>query len=112
MISITDAAIAYLEGEAPQKEAVLRLLYDSEGCGCGTDGVPVLMLTDKDHLEKSEQMMETNGMPVAIEKSDLIYFGGDLTIDYAPESNTFVLKSSDEILGRNVPLIKPLKQQE
>ncbi|MBM7648062.1 uncharacterized protein YqkB [Bacillus ectoiniformans] len=81
----------------------VKLHYDTEGCGCGVNGLPVIWLVKE--KESEDMVVETNEFPVVVEKSALIYFDEPLTIDVSGPG-MFRLSSPNEILNARMPVVK------
>ena len=80
----------------------LKLYYDTEGCGCGVNGIPTLWVTDQVSAEDVE--IETNAMPVFVEKSQMLFYADRLTIDVSG-ANYYRLSSPGEILNGRMNVI-------
>ncbi|KHD86037.1 iron-sulfur cluster biosynthesis family protein [Heyndrickxia ginsengihumi] len=106
MISISSAAERKLKEDILQENSILKLHYDTEGCGCGLDGIPELILIQKNELTTYDRIIDTNCLPVAIENSQFIFFDDQLTIDYAKDTDTFQLKSPSQILNNSISIRK------
>lgn len=103
-ISFTESAvkeIAKVWGEGHQ--GMLKLAFDSEGCGCAVNGVPTLWLVNR----AEEQDLRLQGKPfeVLLDKKHEVYFEERMTVDYIPEGIRFVLKSSGQIYNAHMSLI-------
>ncbi|WP_433742992.1 iron-sulfur cluster biosynthesis family protein [Falsibacillus pallidus] len=105
-ITITNEALAKIEEKINGSGKVLKLKYETEGCGCVMSGVPTLMAVGQDELNQGEDIeVETNGMPIYMEKSKLVFFDEDLKIDYSASSNAYQLKSPNQILNGRMSFI-------
>ncbi|MGE7779818.1 iron-sulfur cluster biosynthesis family protein [Peribacillus sp. NPDC097264] len=93
----TDRAAEKLSDKIQGKEGHLQLKYDTDGCGCVVSGVTALWLVDE--LEEDNQKVETNGVPLYVEKSKMIFLDDIMTIDFVVEANCFQLKSPNQILN-------------
>ncbi|MRX74274.1 iron-sulfur cluster biosynthesis family protein [Bacillus lacus] len=83
---------------------VLKLKYDTEGCGCVVSGVPALWLV-KEHEEADISIVETNFGSVGVEKSKIVFMDEQLTVDFSESSNTFMLKCPSQILNPRMTLV-------
>jgi uncharacterized protein YqkB len=75
----------------------LKLKYDTEGCGCVVSGVTALWLVNE--LEDGDEKIETNVIPIYVERSKMIFLEDIMKIDFVPEANSFQLKSPNGILN-------------
>ncbi|AMX82993.1 heme biosynthesis protein HemY [Geobacillus subterraneus] len=103
-ITFTDAAKEKLTPIVAQSGRQLKLKYDTDGCGCLVDGVPALWLVDE--ADEDDLVVETNFVPVLLERSRLIFFDETMTIDVKPGTAAFQLKSPGQMLNGHMPLVK------
>ena len=91
-LTITPKAVEQIKLKMSGTNQLLKLKYETEGNGCVLNGVPMLEIidgktvdvTDPDHVE-----LETNEMPVIMEKSKLVFFDKELKIDFSEGSQAF-----------------------
>lgn len=103
-ISFTEAAaheIARKLGD--DKDARLKLVFDSEGCGCSANGVPTLWIVS----EAGTYDFIADGEPydVLIDRKHEVYFEERMIVDYIPQGIRFVLKSGGQIYNSFMHLI-------
>lgn len=96
-ITITDEAQKVLKAKIADRPGYLKIKYDTEGCGCAVSGIPVLEYVEQ--KEHGDIEIETEAMPVLVEKSKQVFYDKNLKIDFSKSSNTFQLKSPGEILN-------------
>src|SRR5574342_1229540 len=96
-MKITQTAADKLKEKISGKEGYLKLKYDIDGCGCAVNGVAALWLESEQ--EQNEIEIETNGLPVLIEKAKEVFFDEQMTLDYSAAAGCFQLKSSSEYLN-------------
>lgn len=96
-ITITDAAIKKIGQRIDGKVGFLKLKYDTEGCGCVVSGITALWLVD--NLEDEDMAIETNDITIYIEKSKAVFLDEKMKVDFSESSNTFQLKSPNQILN-------------
>lgn len=94
---ITAAAAEKLNGRINGREGYIKLKYDTEDCGCAVNGVIALWFVPE--LDTDDITIETNEQNVYIEKSKTVFFDEKMTIDFSNASNTFQLKSPQQILN-------------
>ncbi|RXZ81899.1 iron-sulfur cluster biosynthesis family protein [Paenibacillaceae bacterium] len=106
-ILFTNAAVAQLTPRFEQTGAVLKLLYDTEGCGCVVSGVPALQLLD----EPGPDDQQGEGVPLAFwhEPRFEIFFEPELVVDYNEERRNFILKSDSQIYTNRLRLLTDTK---
>ncbi|AEV19926.1 iron-sulfur cluster biosynthesis family protein [Geobacillus sp. G4] len=103
-ITFTDAAKRALASIVAESGRQLKLMFDTDGCGCLVDGVPALWLVDK--ADEDDVVVETNFAPVLVERSRLIFFDETMTIDVKPGTTVFQLKSPGQTLNGHMPFVE------
>jgi uncharacterized protein YqkB len=80
----------------------IRLVYDSEGCGCAVSGVASLWLVSES--EGDELRAETNAetLPITFLKRHEIFFEEQMQLDYSEERLAFRLSSKGQIYGSGI----------
>lgn len=101
-IQITDQAAGQIHKFQLKEHDELKLVFDSEGCGCSVSGVPTLWIVNS----VGERDLHATGEPFRLlyDKKDEIFFEDRMTLDYRQESG-FVLKSSGQIYNAHMRLI-------
>ena len=61
----------------------MQLKYDTDGCGCVVSGVTALWLLNEP--EAGSERVETNGIPLYVETSKMIFLDEKMKIDFVPE---------------------------
>lgn len=102
--TFTEEAIERLKDKKLNNELLLKIRYETEGCGCVVSGVPTLWIVD--HQEKDEVRIETNFCPVLVEKTKMVFYDEQLKIDYVKSANCYSLKSPNQILNPRMMLIE------
>lgn len=54
VIQVTETAKKHIESLAGSESAIIRLAYDSEGCGCGVNGLPALWIVSAKEADDVE----------------------------------------------------------
>ena len=103
-ITVTPEAAERIRKRMAGRNLSLKLKYETDGCGCVVSGVTVLELVDGTELDPDKMLVETNEMPVIIEKTKLIFLDEELKIDYSESSQTFRLVSPGQILNGRMSL--------
>lgn len=96
-IEWTETAAGKIAGKVQGQEGYLQLKYDTDGCGCVVSGVTALWWVNEP--EEGTEKVETNGIPLYVEKSKMIFLDEVMKIDFVPEANSFQLKSPNQILN-------------
>jgi uncharacterized protein YqkB len=81
----------------------LKLKYDTDGCGCVMSGVTALWLVDEQ--DKDDVELETNDVPLLVEKTKMVFLDDQLTISFNQTANCFMLKSPSQILNPRMSLL-------
>ncbi|WP_328103998.1 iron-sulfur cluster biosynthesis family protein [Peribacillus simplex] len=96
-IEWTETAAEKIAHKVQGQEGYLQLKYDTDGCGCVVSGVTALWWVNEP--EEGTEKVETNGIPLYVEKSKMIFLDEVMKIDFVPEANSFQLKSPNQILN-------------
>ncbi|RJS59613.1 iron-sulfur cluster biosynthesis family protein [Bacillus sp. PK3_68] len=80
----------------------LKLYYDTEGCGCGVNGIPTLWITTE--VSAGDVEIQTNAMSVYVEKSQMLFYADRLTIGLSG-ANHYRLSSPGEILNGRMNIV-------
>ncbi len=102
-ISITEAAANKLNEKIAGREGNLKLVYDTDGCGCAVNGVVVLWFAPE--AAEDEIAIQTNERTIYVEKSKIVFFDEQMKIDFSKVTNCFQLKSPQQILNGHMSLI-------
>jgi len=100
-ITFTEAASERLTKQLAGRPGEVKLVFDSEGCGCSANGVPTLWIVDR--AEEKDLRAEGSPFELLYEKKHEIYFEDRMSLDY--QSGSFVLKSTGQIYNANMQLI-------
>ncbi|KKI93072.1 heme biosynthesis protein HemY [Bacillus sp. SA1-12] len=85
------------------KNKVLKLKYDTEGCGCVMSGVTSLWLVDEQDADDIK--IETNEIPLFVERTKMVFLDEELTVSFNKTANCFMLKSPSQILNPRMSLL-------
>lgn len=89
-----------------ERAGYLKLVFDAEGCGCSLEGVPALWLIQnlepKDVIAELTKESESSPWPLVYEQRHEVFFEEQLTLDYKPQHNSFVLKSNNQIYSNRM----------
>ncbi|MBA2873343.1 iron-sulfur cluster biosynthesis family protein [Thermaerobacillus caldiproteolyticus] len=109
-IAFTDKAIEKLKPILTSTNKQLKLKYDTDGCGCVVSGVTALWLVKQ--ADADDVVVETNYVPVLLEKSRLVFFDDEMTIDVVEGAGCFQLKSPSQILNPRMSLVEMSESNE
>ncbi|WP_188692497.1 iron-sulfur cluster biosynthesis family protein [Pullulanibacillus camelliae] len=102
-ITITDRANQALEELNTVENSLLKLKYETEGCGCVVSGVNELWVVTAPDVD--DIFIETNGTPILVERSKRVFLDEALTVDYSDVTQMFMLKSPNQILNPRMRLL-------
>ncbi|WP_284640047.1 iron-sulfur cluster biosynthesis family protein [Paenibacillus silviterrae] len=103
-INFTEQAAARISGFLSLTESgVLKLAYDSEGCGCAVSGVPTLWLVDEPG--PNDFRLENEEFELWMDRKHEVFFEELMTVDLQPNGIAFVLKSTGQIYTASMRLI-------
>ncbi|MCQ6560202.1 iron-sulfur cluster biosynthesis family protein [Paenibacillus mendelii] len=101
--TFTPAAVEQLSGYLKDGERSLKLLYDTEGCGCVVSGVPALQLIQAPDQDDRQGAGDPYG--VWYEPRYEVFFEPRLKIDFDRTRHTFSLKSDNQIYTVHMRLL-------
>lgn len=102
-INFTPKATEQIKRKLAGRDLDLKLIYEIDDCSLS--GTPTLRLMDKQEREGDEITVETNEMPVRVEKSKLVFLDDNLEIDFFEQNHAFQLASPNEILSGRMSLM-------
>lgn len=103
-VTFTKEAIEQLTPKLNENsERLLKLKYDTEGCGCVMSGVTALWLVEE--LDQGDIKLNTNHVPLLVEKTKMVFLDEELTISYNETAKSFMLKSPSQILNPRMSLL-------
>ncbi|SFJ24396.1 Uncharacterized protein YqkB [Halobacillus dabanensis] len=104
-LRITNEAKQQLEKIQDPERPLIRLFYDTEGCGCGVNGLPTIRLEKEER--DTDRTVENDDYSVIIDQQQAIFFKKEMKLDFI--KGTFRLSSPDGILNPIIP-IKDVKE--
>lgn len=88
-------------GETPGS---VRLIYDTEGCGCAVNGIPGLRIINE--LDQEDIIVSSgDSVPFVINRRQEVFFEESLKLDVLPGLSSFRLDSSSQTYGTNIQLV-------
>ncbi|UOQ42635.1 iron-sulfur cluster biosynthesis family protein [Halobacillus salinarum] len=94
-LSITDEAASQLKRLSGEQQPMIRLFYDTEGCGCGVNGLPTIRLDQK--KRETDKTVDNQWFSVVIDDQQAIFFKPEMKLDFLKGS--FRLSSPEGILN-------------
>ncbi|WP_219837549.1 iron-sulfur cluster biosynthesis family protein [Paenibacillus sp. R14(2021)] len=102
--TFTDRAVEQLNAPLADENKHLKLLYDTEGCGCVANGIPTLLLVNEP--DPDDKLGEGAPYSVWYEPRYEVFFEPELKVDFNASRNAFVLKSDNQIYTSNLRFLK------
>ncbi|MBW7456506.1 iron-sulfur cluster biosynthesis family protein [Paenibacillus sepulcri] len=102
--TFTPSAVEQLSEQIKDDDRSLRLMYDTEGCGCAVNGVPTLQLIKAPAADN--KLGEGDPFSVWYDPNDEVFFEPSLRIDFDKSRHAFSLKSDNQIYTTNLRLLK------
>ncbi|CAG7652482.1 hypothetical protein PAESOLCIP111_06545 [Paenibacillus solanacearum] len=81
----------------------VKLVYDSEGCGCAVSGVPTFWLVDEPGSH--DLVVQETPFRVCLDRKHEVFFEEHMSADYKASELSFVLKSSGQIYNARMKLV-------
>ncbi|MCP3032641.1 iron-sulfur cluster biosynthesis family protein [Halobacillus sp. A1] len=106
-LNITDAAHEQLKLLQIEEYSYLRLYYDTEGMGCGVNGLPTIRLTNN-YYDKTDERVENEQYSVIIDHQQATFFRKEMKLDFI--KNTFRLSSPEGVLNPIIPTVSVKKE--
>ena len=103
-IEWTDQALTKITEKINGANGYLLLKYDTDGCGCVVDGVTALWLVQE--LDEDFERVETNSLPIYVEKSNMYFLDELMKIKFEPTANCFMLVSPNQTLNPRLSFYK------
>lgn len=94
-ISFSRDAADKLQPFVGDGQAMLKLVYDTEGCGCVVNGVSALYVVHEP--AQGDVMGEGDPYPFLYEERYEVFFEPELRIAYSKDRNAFSLASDSQI---------------
>ncbi|WP_231571329.1 iron-sulfur cluster biosynthesis family protein [Gordoniibacillus kamchatkensis] len=103
-MTLTSSASEQLAKRLGGHPGTLRLVYDSEGCGCAVDGVAALWITG---APENGDVSVADGPPAGIwiDPRQLIFFEDNVKLDYREHARSFRLYSDNQIYSGSLSVI-------
>ncbi|GIP25843.1 hypothetical protein J23TS9_09730 [Paenibacillus sp. J23TS9] len=102
-IQISERAERFLRQKIGSKSSPVRLVFDSEGCGCGVNGIPALWILPAQ--DEHDIILHSNGVPFLINRIHAVYFEEHLYLDSEETYPSFRLSGDSQLYGQNIRLL-------
>lgn len=107
-IQFSKEAQDVIRKKVKHEDVVLKLVYDTEGCGCAVSGVPTLYVIDE---VQDEVKAVCDAFPIYYDKQQKVFFEQHLMIDVNQHATgVFVLKSKGQIYSGHMALVDLVSQ--
>ena len=103
-IEWTEEAFEKITEKINGANGYLLLKYDTDGCGCVVDGVTALWLVQE--LDEDFEKVESNSLPIYVEKSKMYFLDELMKIKFEPTANCFMLVSPNQIFNPRLSFYK------
>ena len=104
-LTMTENAKAQVQYMQDEQRPLLRLFYDTEGCGCGVNGLPTVRL-EREQRE-TDQLVDNEDFTVVIDNQQAVFFRKEMKLDF--KKGLFRLSSPEGVLNPIIP-IKDVKE--
>ena len=104
LIQLSQRAEAKLTEKIGAKPGIIRLIYDTEGCGCAVNGVPGLRIIGQP--EQDDVSLEVEGsVPLVMNRMQMLFFEEEMKLDLPEGDFTFRLDSKSQTYGTNIQIV-------
>ncbi|MCA0970183.1 iron-sulfur cluster biosynthesis family protein [Halobacillus litoralis] len=97
---LTEEAKQQLTYMKEEERPLIRLFYDTEGCGCGVNGLPTIRL-DYEKRDTDENV-ENEDFHVIIDQQQAVFFRKEMKLDF--KKGLFRLSSPEGVLNPIIPI--------
>lgn len=101
-VAWSEQAVRAIRDQLESDEVTVRLVYDTEGCGCAVNGVAALWAVDEPHADDAEATGSPAGLRLWYDKHQAIFWDDEVRISYNPDRRTFVLSSDGQIYSNRL----------
>lgn len=107
IIQVTPLAEKKLKDRLGDQPGVIKLFYDTVGCGC--DGINVLLILDQ--AEPGDQKVDAGALPFIVSGQQAIFYEEHMRLDGEEHFSSFKLSSDSQLYSKNI-LVRDLRGQE
>ncbi|MVP00447.1 iron-sulfur cluster biosynthesis family protein [Paenibacillus lutrae] len=101
-LHFSESAIQEINRRIPPN-AIIRLVWDIEGCGCALSGVAALHAQNTRTPDDVDA--ESNAFTVQYDPRKEVFFEDRMTVDFQPSRGSFILKSSQQTYNAAMQLV-------
>ncbi len=102
-INPTQEALDRLLHMIPSEYPTIKIVYDTEGCGCAVNGVVQLWVTNS--MSPEDKVGYDREIRIVYAARQEVFFEDQLILGYHPTGRAFVLKSNSQIYNSSISLI-------
>lgn len=106
-LTLTEEAKKQVTYMQEEERPFIRLFYDTEGCGCGVNGLPTIRLDDEER--DTDRRVENDDFDVIIDHQQAVFFKKEMKLDF--KKGVFRLSSPEGVLNPIIP-IKDVREGE
>jgi uncharacterized protein YqkB len=99
----TQEALDQLLQMIPSEQPTIKIMYDTEGCGCAVNGVAQLWRVNE--MSAEDLIGYDQDIRIIYATRQEVFFEDHLTLGYNSTGRGFVLKSDCQIYNSSMPLI-------
>ncbi len=103
-ITVTPDAQHALERKLPADSRLVKVVYDTDGCGCAVSGV--VQLWHVDAVDPLDQVASDGPVRVIYEARQEVFFEDHVKLDYDEAGRSFSLKSNNQIYNPSMRLVE------
>lgn len=102
-LNLTDEVQSDLNQILNDENQYLRLVYDTDDCGCGVNGVPLLVISSG-VLPQEGKVEQPNGIPTYIFEDQAVFFDEEMTVKKVNQH--YMLTSPNRILNPRLQIVR------
>lgn len=102
-IQVTELAERYIREKAGNSPSIIRLAYDTEGCGCGVNGIPALWMVSSRNEDDIE--IHSINLQFIVNHLQAVFFEDHLYLDSEKNYPSFRLSGDGQLYGQNIRLV-------
>lgn len=105
-VTITNQALEKLQEKLPESSRLLKLVYDTEGCGCAVSGVASLWHVDAELPQ--DKVAHDGAIKLIYESRQEVFFEDQMKLDFNERDNSFSLKSNNQIYNPSMQIVEKI----
>nr|WP_281394009.1 iron-sulfur cluster biosynthesis family protein [Texcoconibacillus texcoconensis] len=96
-VTLTDEGRNIVKRAMSEQLGMLKIVYDTDGCGCAVSGVPKLQLVSNKTETDIDIKSEDGDIPILIERRFQVFFDPKMTLSASVKPGRLQLKSDQQI---------------